>query len=76
VPFQVRHELGHPLVGKNSRPPSIVTGCGRTLVDPLAHVVLASVNEVALLVAQSDDPEAVMRSGSDAIDELLSRLLG
>jgi AcrR family transcriptional regulator len=46
------------------------------LVDPLAHVVLASVNELALLVALSDDPEAAMRSGAEAIDELLGRLLG
>ncbi len=46
------------------------------LVEPLAHVILAAIDEVALLVAQSDDPEAAMRSGSDAIDELLRRLLG
>ena len=44
------------------------------LVGPLAHVLLASVNEVALLVARSDDREAAMQSGSDAIDELLQRL--
>jgi len=46
------------------------------LVEPLAHVVLAAIDEVALLVARSDDPGAAMRSGSDAIDELLRRLLG
>jgi AcrR family transcriptional regulator len=46
------------------------------LIEPLAHVILASIDEVALLVAQSDDPEDAMRSGSDAIDELLRRLLG
>jgi AcrR family transcriptional regulator len=46
------------------------------LVEPLAHVVLAAIDEVALLVAQSADPEAAMASGSDAIDELLRRLLG
>ena len=45
------------------------------LVEPLAHVVLAAIDEVALLVAQSADPDAAMRSGSDAIDELLRRLL-
>jgi hypothetical protein len=31
---------------------------------------------VALLVARSDDPEAAMKEGEDAIDELLRRLLG
>jgi AcrR family transcriptional regulator len=46
------------------------------LVDTLAHVVLASVDEVALLVARSDDPAAAMKDGADAVDELLRRLLG
>ncbi len=46
------------------------------LVGTLAHVLLASVNEVALLVARSDDPEAAMTAGEAAIDELLRRLLG
>ena len=44
------------------------------LVGTLAHVLLASVNEVALLVARSDDKEAAMKAGADAIDELLARL--
>jgi len=44
------------------------------LVGTLAHVLLASVNEVALLVARSDDKEAAMKAGADAIDELLQRL--
>jgi AcrR family transcriptional regulator len=46
------------------------------LVDTLAHVVLASVNEVALLVALSDDTATAMAQGADAVDELLRRLLG
>jgi AcrR family transcriptional regulator len=44
------------------------------LVGTLSHVLLASVNEVALLVARSDDKEAAMRAGADAIDELLRRM--
>jgi AcrR family transcriptional regulator len=44
------------------------------LVGTLAHVLLASVNEVALLVARSEDQEAAMQAGTDAIDELLQRL--
>jgi len=44
------------------------------LVGTLAHVLLASVNEVALLVARSDDKEAAMEAGADAIDEMLRRL--
>jgi AcrR family transcriptional regulator len=45
------------------------------LAGTLAHVLLASVNEVALLVARSEDQEAAMQAGTDAIDELLQRLL-
>jgi len=45
------------------------------LVGTLAHVLLASVNEIALVVARSDDPAAAMKEGADAIDELLRRLL-
>jgi AcrR family transcriptional regulator len=44
------------------------------LVGTLAHVLLASVNEVALLVARSEDKEAAMKAGADTIDELLRRL--
>ena len=44
------------------------------LVGTLAHVLLASVNEVALLVARSDDKEAATQAGADAIDEMLQRL--
>jgi AcrR family transcriptional regulator len=44
------------------------------LVGTLSHVLLASVNEVALLVARSDDKQAAMQAGADAIDELLQRL--
>jgi AcrR family transcriptional regulator len=44
------------------------------LADTLAHVLLASVNEVALLVARAQDKEAAMKDGAEAIDELLQRL--
>ena len=44
------------------------------LAGTLAHVLLASVNEVALLVARSEDQEAAMQAGTDAIDEMLRRL--
>ena len=43
-------------------------------VATLANILLASVNEVALLVARSDDREAAMQAGADAIDEMLRRL--
>jgi hypothetical protein len=45
-------------------------------VDVLAHMVLASVAEAALLIARADDPEAALRSGRAAVDTLLGRLVG
>ena len=45
-------------------------------VDLLAHMVLASVNEAALLIARADDPEAALASGRAAVDTLLTRLVG
>jgi AcrR family transcriptional regulator len=44
-------------------------------VDLFAHMMLAALNEVALLVARSDDPAEAQRLGQIAVDELLRRLL-
>jgi AcrR family transcriptional regulator len=55
----------------------VIAGQGKLrpeLADTLAHVLLASVNEVALLVARAQDKETAMKEGADAIDELLQRL--
>jgi AcrR family transcriptional regulator len=46
------------------------------LVDMFAHVLLASVNEIALMIARSDDQPAAGRSAAEAVDEILTRLLG
>jgi AcrR family transcriptional regulator len=45
------------------------------LVDMFAHVLMASLNELALLVARADDPDAVMEAASHAVQALLHRLL-
>ena len=45
------------------------------LVETLAHVLLASLNEISLLVAGSDDQAAAMKAGADTIDRLLRGLL-
>jgi AcrR family transcriptional regulator len=45
------------------------------LVETLAHVLLASLNEVSLLVAGSDDQAAATKAGADTIDRLLRGLL-
>jgi AcrR family transcriptional regulator len=44
-------------------------------VDAFAHIVLATANEIAMMVAEADDRDAAMSSGQAAIDEFLHRLL-
>ncbi len=43
-------------------------------VEPLAHIVLAALNEAALLVAGADDPVATRATVGAMVDRLLSRL--
>jgi len=45
-------------------------------VDLLAHMLLASVSEAALLIPRADDPEAALAAGQAAFDTLLDRLAG
>jgi AcrR family transcriptional regulator len=46
------------------------------LVDSFAHIVLATMNELALLVARADDQAAARRTAEEAIDAYLGRLFG
>jgi AcrR family transcriptional regulator len=46
----------------------------RALVDVHAHVLLAVLTEVALLIAQADDPEAATERGEAVVERLLSGL--
>jgi AcrR family transcriptional regulator len=58
---------------------AVVVADGRlnqALLDPFAHVLLASLNELALLVAKSKNPKRASKVGAQAVDELVSRLLG
>ena len=45
------------------------------LVDPFAHMLLAALNELALMVARADDTATAQRQAEVAVDELLTRLL-
>ena len=45
-------------------------------VDALAHMVLAAVNEAALLIVRAEDQEAALAAGRAAVDTLLARLAG
>jgi AcrR family transcriptional regulator len=45
-------------------------------VDVLAHMLLAAINEAALLIARADDPQRALIAGQAAVDTLLDRLVG
>ena len=45
------------------------------MVDTFAHLLLASLIEIAFLVARSPEPQAAAKLGRKAIKELLARLL-
>jgi AcrR family transcriptional regulator len=44
-------------------------------VDILAHMVLAAVNEAALMIARAEDPQQALVDGQAAVDTLLDRLV-
>ena len=46
----------------------------RQPLEPLAHMLLASLNEAALLVAGADDQEATRAEVGQVVDHLLDRL--
>jgi AcrR family transcriptional regulator len=46
------------------------------MVDVFAHILLASLIEVAFVVARSPDPRAAAKTGRKAVKELLDRILG
>jgi AcrR family transcriptional regulator len=47
----------------------------RDLVDAFAHMLLAALIEVALMVSRADDPAEALKSGRSALGELMDRLL-
>jgi AcrR family transcriptional regulator len=45
-------------------------------VDVFAHIVMATLNEVAMMIALSSDSAATLKAGESAVDDFLDRLLG
>jgi AcrR family transcriptional regulator len=68
-----RHGLG--LIKGGLKAIAAQGGLAPDLVDVFAHVILASIDEIALYVARSDSTDAATLAGTGAIDEVLSRLL-
>lgn len=65
-------------LGRLKQALKLIAATGRIhedLVDTFAHILLASLIEVAFLVARSPDPRAAARTGRKAMKELLERLL-
>jgi hypothetical protein len=50
-------------------------GLPAVLVDAFAHMLLASLSEVALMIAQADDQTVALENGRRAVGELLARIL-
>jgi AcrR family transcriptional regulator len=46
------------------------------LVDVYAHMLLATVNEFALMIARTDDQASAMQTAETAVDDILTKLLG
>jgi AcrR family transcriptional regulator len=44
-------------------------------VDSFAHIVLASLNELSLMIARADNRKKALAAAEDAVDEFLDRLL-
>jgi AcrR family transcriptional regulator len=51
-------------------------GLAPGLVDSFAHMILGALDEMALVIARAEDPEAALADGRVAVEELLRRLLG
>src|SRR6185437_14294127 len=48
----------------------------RRHADAFAHIVLAAINEITLMIARADDPAGALADGQSAVAEFLDRLLG
>jgi hypothetical protein len=45
------------------------------LIDTFAHMLLASLSEIALVIAEADDASLARANGKGAVRELLGRIL-
>jgi AcrR family transcriptional regulator len=68
-----RHAFG--LMKAALEPAAKEAGIPAALVDAFAHMLLASLSEVALMIAQADNPTEALENGRRAVGELLGRIL-
>jgi AcrR family transcriptional regulator len=68
-----RHAFG--LMKAALEPAAREAGIPAALVDPFAHMLLASLSEIALMIAEADDASLALANGKGAVRELLARIL-
>ena len=68
-----RHAFG--LMKAALEPAAKEAGLPAALVDAFAHMLLASLSEVALMIAKADDSTVALENGRRAVRELLDRIL-
>ncbi len=68
-----RHAFG--LMKAALEPAAAAAGIPAALVDGFAHMLLASLSEISLLIAEADDPRSALENGKEAVRELLRRIL-
>jgi AcrR family transcriptional regulator len=66
-----RHTLGRLRAGLQR-----ASGLPAEQVDVLAHMLLAALNEAALLIARAEDPQEVLATAEVAVGTLIDRLVG
>ena len=71
--IDARHAFG--LLKAALEPAAAEAGLKAEVVDAFAHMLLASLSEVALMIAQADDAAVALRNGKAALRELLARML-
>jgi AcrR family transcriptional regulator len=77
--WQRWRELDEPALGMIRHALGYAAGAGA--VDPrhvemFAHIVMATLNEVAMMIALASDPAATLEAGQSAVGDFLDRLLG
>jgi AcrR family transcriptional regulator len=71
--IDARHGFG---LLKSSLSAASATGAiPEALVETFAHMLLAALMEVAMIIARAQDPEAAVRLGKTSVQELLRRML-
>jgi AcrR family transcriptional regulator len=68
-----RHALG--LMKAALEPAAREAGIRAALIDTFAHMLLASLSEIALVIAEADDASLAVENGKEAVRELLARIL-